>query len=56
MKFSTQNKLSLEEIRKIDPKFINTPDNELEKIKDSYYELVALALESYTDKKQSKQL
>jgi hypothetical protein len=46
--------LSLEELRKADPKLANVPDKELEKIRGLLYGSAELALESYFDSKKKK--
>ena len=43
--------ISLKEMRDIDPRFNEVTDEELYKIRYSYYSLVQLALESYIEKK-----
>lgn len=48
-------KLSLEQIRKIDPITVTLSDEELEKIRQTYYDWVELMFESwYEDKNSSK--
>lgn len=54
MRLSTENKLSLEVLRKIDPNLINLSDEELLKIRDNLYQLGSLSLESYLESKQNK--
>ena len=41
--------LSLEEIRKVEPKLKDLPDEKVAEIRDSLYQLAELALDSYID-------
>ncbi len=43
--------ISLEELRKIEPRFKEMPDEELMKIRHSLYSLGQLSLESFLEKK-----
>ncbi len=43
--------ISLEELRRIDPRLKNVPDEKLIKIRHSLYSLAQLGIESYLEKK-----
>jgi hypothetical protein len=46
--------LTLEELRKSDPKLANKSDEEVAKIRDLLYELGHIALDSYEEDKKNK--
>lgn len=46
--------MSLEELRKLEPRLTNKSDEEVALIRDSLYVLAELALDSYDEQKKNK--
>jgi len=51
-----KEKISFDEMRRIDPILRNLSDEELEKARESFYQFALFSLETYIESKQSKQL
>lgn len=50
-----KDKISFEEMRKLDPVLRNLSDEELEKARENFYQFALFSLETYIESKQSKQ-